>query len=197
MVDWIYILHHTPLNYRKNYISEKINDLGYSNVSFCELYLPETIEKKANLKKSEVSLFMKHLWCISDAIYHSYSNIIIFEDDIDFDVTFDISEFIEFVLTESEINNYDISWIGGTPELSVSADCNVVHTDKKYSSRCTHGMMISSRCFDVIKELLVCGDLPLDHAYNKLISENTINSFWTYPYFEQKTINGKDRSSIR
>jgi len=198
VIDKIYILHHSPLTDRKQYLLDRLKRNNITNYEFVEKFLPEEIIPNNILTIGELSLIKKHLYAIEDAKTNNYSNIIIFEDDIKLDCDFDIPTFIENVLAEGIEYDYDIIWIGGAKEYSTVTP-HLVQYDKKYISRYTHGMLIHSSQFDIILNWFnnYGYNLALDHAYNKYIWENDVNSYWCYPYLEQRTATNELRSSLR
>jgi GR25 family glycosyltransferase involved in LPS biosynthesis len=82
----IFVLHYTKLVDRKASILKQFQEQGITNFEFVELYdkdslTPTHLEKfEQNLKPSEISLFLKHIYVYQQIASH-YDEALILEDD--------------------------------------------------------------------------------------------------------------------
>lgn len=196
--DMIYFLHHKLATDRLDYIKQYCQQLVIVEYKIMDRHLPETItaEETIHLKRPEVSLTKKHIDALVDAKENGYKYVIVFEDDIDFEITFNIHKY--FVELFEKIAEFDIIWIGGVDYITQNRDgAIIVEEGDSKTSRCAHAMLInvesSNKWISDLKQL----DLPLDHKYNSIVINHKLKSFWVTPYFEQRTDNGKIKSLIR
>ena len=196
--DRIYILHHKPLKHRKKYIEEKIKDFGWQNIKWVEHFLPDELENNTEkLSDAQLSSVLKHKFAVEDAKENGYENILVLEDDIDFDTNLDVTEFLINVLEESVKHNYQICWPGGVMMWNFlkTHRNELVSTNKVYTSRCAHAYMVHSSIFDIILDNWHT-EWPADFMYNEIIEKNKLRSYWTNPFLEQRTCNGKEKTSV-
>jgi len=111
-IDKIYVINLETDRIRRNYIVRLFEKYG---INYDLIVVPkltrdeyETINNKS-INIGEAGCYLSHMYCLFDAIQNSFSNIIIFEDDIILHK--DFHHWFEYVLTNS---TYDILMLGGT-----------------------------------------------------------------------------------
>ena len=104
-VDKVYICHYSKLIERKKHVIDQLNSNKIDNYEFVELYDKDNLDKNVliveypnifnkikrenkYLNFAEISLLLKHCWCIKDAYNKNYKSIMILEDDIIFKKNF-------------------------------------------------------------------------------------------------------------
>jgi hypothetical protein len=199
----IFLLHHLPAIDRKESLIKDLKDVSLTYpLEWVEEFLPADIatKYKHTITIKELSLSLKHQYSINQQIEHNIQNIIIFEDDINLKSVPQINLYLERCLNDINNFNADILWIGGTYGLQVPENIknnqHVSYFSSNFLSRCTHGYILNIKASSKIIEKYNY-DLPVDHLYNKIISECGLTSGWTAPFLTQKTVEGEWRSTIR
>ncbi len=193
----IFILHHKPAYDRKVSLLNTLDtlDLPY-NVEWIDKFLPGEISlSNLNIKLSELSLTLKHQYALQKILENNIDFGIVFEDDVNLESIQNISSFLRQSI--DEINEYkgDILWIGDVwvgkytiPKDKKTPD-KLAYFDKNCYSRCTHAYIVSNNGAKKILEKYSY-DQPVDHMFNKLISDNIILTGWTEPGLIQKSAEG-------
>ncbi len=198
----IFITHYTPLVERKKKIIEQLENYQFNNYEFIELFDKEvlTIEdlsKFEEIKTSEISLFLKHVE-IFKMNFDDY--IIVLEDDAIFKNDFKNN-------LEKYLNELDE--LGDNWDVAFTADSCNLHLPKlsdnyfyiSNSSRGTGMYIINKNKSSLIYQLYNQEEKinkPIDHWFNKLISNNKIKSLWSEPTIvEQGSEIGIFSSAIR
>lgn len=203
-VDKIYVCHWNKLTDRKLFLLDQfkkfnidneiefIEDFEIDNLSDCKYnYIYKNIfefNSKINrfIKKSEISLFYKHIKILEDFRDKKYKSILVLEDDALFTSDF---ENINSYITELP-NDFDICWVGSCCDLKSNKIEDGNHVYKENGSRCTHGFILNSNIFEKVD---VFGDVPIcvaDAYYNHLIDDRRylsgdegfrLNNYWMEP----------------
>jgi GR25 family glycosyltransferase involved in LPS biosynthesis len=200
-VDHVYICHWNKLIDRKKHVLNQLITNNITNYSFVELYdknnwnkqdiqkeYPIIFEKtkrdRRHLKMSEISLLLKHCWCIKDAFDKNYQSIMILEDDIILCNNF-IYYFNKF---KSQLpHDWDCCWVGGCcglNSLNTTASCNVYSSQ---TSRCCHCYIISKRCINKLINEIKNIDEGIDWYYNDIIPRLKLNAFWFEPSLAEQS----------
>lgn len=202
----LHICHHLPLKHRKERILEgldrELNKLTDDHEMCKTTLLWETSFQRVHnfrsesvkINDAEFSLFLKHA-----KLWRKFSNseecdlFLVMEDDIHIaDGFYDmLAEFIDKFPEDC-----DIAFIGGTKDLVPVDKTSLYDCGKDYTSRCTHAYLITSEAAQKFLDVLSF-DLPVDHWFNRAILGLNLNCCWTSRYFEQETVMGIEKSSIR
>jgi GR25 family glycosyltransferase involved in LPS biosynthesis len=194
-VDYIYICHWDKLVERKHHILEQLKIQDIKNYSFVTLYDTENwnieqIKKdypfifnkdpKDNrfLKMSEISLLLKHCWCIYDAYNKKYDSIMILEDDVVFCNNF-INYFNNF---KNQLpKDWDCSWVGGCCNLYKHISDTNINVYPSNTSRCCHCYILSKDGINkIVKEIKNINQV-IDWYFNDIIPRLGLNAFWFEP----------------
>lgn len=192
-IDKYYMCHYTKLSDRKDYAKDQIDrhnidakwitefdkeDIDYDSL---KNEYPTLLEYSnifnRKIRKSEISLCLKHISIFKDVILNNYQNVVVFEDDIILvdDFTNKLSEY----MTQLP-DDYDVLWIGSCCNLHAKYE-NDKNIYKSNSSRCTHAYLISnSGCRKMISQLKYLNH-PIDWYFNFVISKLQMNNFWAEP----------------
>jgi GR25 family glycosyltransferase involved in LPS biosynthesis len=208
IIDKYFVCHYTKLSDRKPFVEYQLNknsidfewilDFDQENINF------ETISKSYSnilsnvylgrtLRKSEISLILKHEECLRKIVENRYQNTIIFEDDILLSENF-INKLNKYC--DQLPSDYDILWIGSCCDLHYSPiieGINVYETNK--GSRCTHAFLISLKCAEMLLNQIKNIYYPIDFFYNKMILDLNLKNFWAEPELVNQNKNYK--SSIQ
>jgi len=193
-VDHIYICHWDKLSERKDILVKKLNDLNMSNkITWISDYdkrnwniddikkdypmIFENNPQGRKLKYSEVSIALKHMKIIKEVLKNKYENVLILEDDVEFETDF-VNKFNNYF---SQLpKDYDMCYIGS---------CCGLHTTmipgknvyKMNTSRCAHAYLMSRNfCEKIIDEIKNIND-GVDWYYNVLIDKYNLNNYWFEP----------------
>lgn len=203
-IDHIYICHWTKLTERKINILQQLHSIGVNNFSFVELYDKDHLDKteiekeypnvfkltkrdKRYLKLSEISLLLKHCWCLKNAKEKNYESIMILEDDVVFENNF--VELFNSYKKQLPID-WDILWTGTCCNLHANKNSNK-NIFKMNGSRCTHSFILSKNGIDKILKEIKNIDEAIDWYYNDIIERLNLNNYWAEPPLAYQSINYK------
>ena len=199
-IDHIYICHWTKLVERKTHILQQLDLLDVNNFSFVELYDKDTLNKdeikkeypvvfnltkrdKRYLKLSEISLLLKHCWCLKDARKKDYESIMILEDDVVFE-----NNFVELFNNYKEQlpKNWDCCWVGSCCGIHTITIENINVYPAK-TSRCCHCYILSKNGINkILKEIKNINE-GIDWYYNDIIDKLNLNCFWFEPSLAEQS----------
>jgi GR25 family glycosyltransferase involved in LPS biosynthesis len=209
-VNHVYICHWNKLIDRKKHIIQQLNNHGIKNYSFVELYDKDEWNKEDILKEyplvfnrdpkdnrflkmSEISLLLKHSWCVRDSYEKKYNSIMILEDDVIFCDNF-ISYFNTFKLQLPD--DWDCCWVGSCCNLHKNMENPNVNVYKSNTSRCCHCYILSkSGIKKIIKEIKNIHQ-GIDWYYNDIIPRLGLNAFWFEPSLAEQSTQFKTTVQI-
>lgn len=194
----IFILHHEPAIERKINLQE---DLNLTNILYpiewVEKFLPSEINEDLSftIKRSELSLSLKHQYALQQIVQDNIQYGIIFEDDIDLQSVPKLQKFLEQSIAELETEQGDILWIGDVwvgkyiipPTQKVKG--KISYFSNNCYSRCTHAYIINQRGAKLVLNNYHYNQ-PIDHLYNEIITNKIILPGWTEPGLIQKSAEG-------
>lgn len=221
-IDKIYICHHKPLLERKEILNQYFIDNNI-DVEWVESYLPEDIKDDYNnivgqfnvdpdakficygqydyypnvgmkIKVSELSLYLKHLYCFEDQIKNNYQNVLILEDDLLIPDNF--INYINYCISESKILGADMMFLGsccGIETDNIQYNKNV-YLNKNQLTRCTHAYTVNIEAAKKIMTKVHPKNMPIDFKLNEIIIVENLKVAWTEPSFKQ---NPKFKSELR
>jgi hypothetical protein len=191
----IFILHHTPAVDRK---LELQKDLNFANLPYqmewVESFLPSEIDSNifTNIKRSELSLSLKHKYALEQIVQNNIEYGIVFEDDVNLQSVSNTHQFLEQSILETKSSQGDVLWIGDVwvgkytiPRANKTQD-KISYFSSNCSSRCTHAYIISQQGARLVLDNYHYNQ-PIDHLYNEIISKKIISSGWTEPGLTQKS----------
>jgi len=200
-IDHVYVCHWTKLIDRKKHILNQLKLNKIDNFSFVELYDKDFLEKekiqliypnvfnlikreKRFLKLSEISLLLKHCWCVKDAFLKNYKSIMILEDDVIFCNNFNyyLKNF-----KKQLPDDWDCCWVGGCCGLTTKDKNDNTNVYKNKTSRCCHCYLLSNKCLNKINKEINNIDDAIDWYYNTLIPKLNLNSFWFEPWLAEQS----------
>lgn len=217
-VNKIYVVHHSPLVDRKNRLDKIFNYLDL-DVEWVEKYLPNEIDYNKEVgepiiekstefaiqqnqyvyyknvgKKitvSELSLYLKHKYCLLDQIKNNYENIVILEDDVN--INLDFIEYMNNNMREFQdgVNKFgcNILILGTAFNFKPVNETGVyVHYNKNQLTRCTHAIAFNINCTQIILNNLFPINLPWDFKLNEIIILNDLKVVWSEPGLTQYSL---------
>jgi GR25 family glycosyltransferase involved in LPS biosynthesis len=195
----IFVLHYTKLVDRKASILRQFQEQGITNFEFIELYdkdtlTPAQLQKfEQNLKPSEISLFLKHIY-VFHQIASKYDEALILEDDVIL-----APNFLPTLNTYRQQlpPDYNLFFIGDGCDLHVPKE-NQKEGQNVYergvdplpwggngASKCTDSFMINKACarrftshFTVVEKTT---PYQIDHWINKTARLLRPKVFWAEP----------------
>lgn len=126
-------------------------------------------DKIGILSHGEIGCLFSHLNILKYCRDNNISNVLIFEDDVEFDQNFN-ELFFEYV---KEVPEWDILYFGAThalcypymdrPPIKVTD-----HVYKVYNAHATHAYAVNSSCYNLLIDSISKMERPLDVIYTKL-----------------------------
>jgi GR25 family glycosyltransferase involved in LPS biosynthesis len=192
-VDKIYICHYSKLEDRKQTLTNhllqnkifdyewvELFDINTWDIENIKLKYPNifNLNPKGNfLKKTEISLLLKHAWIIEKIYENNYLNTLILEDDVILEENF-VEKFNLYISNLPP--DWDMCWIGSCCGLHAKNTNNsfIYEAD---GSRCTHAYIISYNCVLKIKDDLKNANDAIDWFYNFLIQSKKLKNYWVEP----------------
>jgi len=207
-IEKIYICHWNKLIERKKILIQSLDQIGLNKYEFVENYIAAELDeeeiskeypfifkpnqKNRYLRKSEISLALKHCWIVKDAFDKNYEDVLILEDDVKLEY-----DFIErFNYYKSQLpTDWDIAWIGGCCNLHSKNILPNINVYKENSSRCAHAFIISKIGLSKIKNHISDINEAIDWYYNTLILELELKNYWFEPILA--TQNNEFKSTVQ
>lgn len=126
-------------------------------------------ERIGRMSHGEIGCLLSHLNILKECKEKNISNVLIFEDDVEFDQNFN-ELFFEYV---KEVPEWDILYFGAThalcypymdrPPIKVTD-----HVYKVYNAHATHAYAVNSSCYNLLIDFISKMESPLDVIYTKL-----------------------------
>lgn len=129
------------------------------------------------IKNGELGLLETHLKLIRNAKEKKYKNILLIEDDIEF--TDEIKNIKEYI--DELPKNWDMLWFGANHNIHAGNKINlisekIIKCNYTYS---THCVAINNSVYDLLINLLVKKEKPVDVYYSDI--QNNHNCYSFYP----------------
>jgi GR25 family glycosyltransferase involved in LPS biosynthesis len=197
-----FITHYTPLVDRKEHIIHSLHSANIRDFEFVEVYDKEALtkldtDKFAEIKLSEISLFLKHV-----DIYKKHIDdvVVVLEDDAVLVDNF--KEKLDYYL--DAIYRSDSKW-----DILFTGECCNLHAVNS-EKQIFHKLPYSRGMSMYVLNTCVCTKLhsifdneqlitkPIDHWFNYIIPKYNLNTYWTEPtlVFQGSEI-GYFKSAIR
>ena len=195
----IFVLHYTKLADRKASILKQFQEQGITNFEFIELYdkdslTPTQLQKfESNLKLSEISLFLKHIY-VYHQIASKYDEALILEDDAILAPNF-LPTLNAY--RQQLPSNYNLLFIGNGCGLHVPKELqkpgqniyergvDPVPWGGNGASKCTDSYMINKGCARQFTEHFTVGEkktpYQIDHWINETARLLKSKVFWAEP----------------
>jgi len=200
----LFCLHHKDAFFRKNRLI-KVFQYHNLDVEWVEKFHPQEINKSElniqnnKLNIAEISLYLKHKWCLEQLDKNDWPGIIIFEDDIVLPAEWDIKKYLTQVINEFEKLQGDIAFIGGAFNIKPSRieKDKLVYCEPGFVSRCTHSLLVNKKCINkILKSINILND-AIDWKYTKIINEEKLRCCYVEPSLQQLTVEGYEKSLIQ
>lgn len=202
MIDKIFVCHHKPLIERKSYLQKFFTDNSI-DVEWVENYLPEEIEYEykrvvGSINDSEISLYLKHHYCLKEQVKNNFEYILILEDDVDLPNNFNdyLKNCIdEFISHQPKLDGLMLGSCCGIHFDNI-VDGKMIYYKEGQLTRCTHAMLFNLEATKKIIKNLNIINYPIDHKLNWIIKKEDLKIGWSEPAIKQKSEIGLFKSSI-
>jgi GR25 family glycosyltransferase involved in LPS biosynthesis len=202
MIDKIFVCHHKPLIERK----EKLQKFFIENdidVEWVENYLPDEIEYEykrvvGNINDSEISIYLKHQYCLNEQVKNNFDYTLILEDDVDLPDNF--NDYLkncmnEFVSYQPKLDGLMLGSCCGIHFDNITDD-KLIYYKEGQLTRCAHAMIFTLNAAKQITKNLNIINYPIDHKFNYIIKKENLKIGWVEPAIKQKSEIGLFESSI-
>jgi GR25 family glycosyltransferase involved in LPS biosynthesis len=199
--DKIYVIHWNVLTERKEYLLSKFKEFELDHlVEFVELYQDEkSTEKLKNpfdINKKVLAVNMSHVFCFKQQIEKQYNNILIFEDDVDFEYIH-LTKYLNQVADEFVKLNGDVAFLGSCKDLKPKniTPPNILYYDPSYGSKSCNSYIVNIKC---TKKLIDCiiNFHAIDIIFNQIIPFLNIRCLWSGLELKQGSETGKYTSAF-
>jgi GR25 family glycosyltransferase involved in LPS biosynthesis len=184
----IFVAHYSKLRERKEHIIEQFKKHNITNYEFIEKFDKELLTKEEtkyfqpNMKLSEISLFLKHIYIYRE-ILERYEEALIVEDDIIL-----CDDFIALFTHYRSLFpvNYDIVYLGNgcnlhVPLQHIQPSKHIYEMTNKYS-KCTDSYMIQKKACVQLLDYFKSGiKLPIDWWLTEASTQQDLSIFWVEP----------------
>lgn len=126
-------------------------------------------DRIGKMSHGEIGCLLSHLNILKHCKDNNISNVLIFEDDVEFDDNLN-QLFFQYV---EELPEWDLLYFGAThalcypymdrPPIKVTD-----HVYKVYNAHATHAYAVNSSCYDILIDFVSKMEGPLDVIYTKL-----------------------------
>lgn len=203
MIDKIFVCHHKPLIQRKIEL-QKFFFENNIKVEWADQFHPDDIEYEykrvvGSINDTEISLYLKHQYCLTEQIKNNFEYILVLEDDVDLPSNF--NEYLFNCLNEftSHQPRLDILMLGtccGIYFKNTITD-KLVYYQENQLTRCTHAMIFKLDAAKKIVKNLKIINYPIDHKLNFIIKKENLKVGWVEPAIKQKSETGLFESTIQ
>jgi GR25 family glycosyltransferase involved in LPS biosynthesis len=197
----IYVIHWKPLKERKEYLEKIFKQLELTKlVTWVDQYETNKdvkhVKNPFNLNSKLLMVNMSHLYCYKDQLKHGYKNILILEDDVDFEnlniITYLNQSAEEFIELDG-----DIAFLSTCCGLNVKniKPPQLLYYDPNYITRCCGAYIVNKRCVEKLIECVInCH--AIDRMLNSLIPLINVRCLWSGYPIKQGSETGKYNSAL-
>jgi len=157
------------------------------------LNLPKNIGKEITIP--ELSLYLKHKYCLNQQVENNYESILILEDDVQLDDNFVV--YFNKTMAEFKSSKSDILIMGETVQWDYEPKeynrDKLIHFGEFQLTRCTHAIIYNIDCTKKIINDLYPINFQWDFKLNEIILRRKLNVSWSKPGVKQ----GNQKSSIQ
>lgn len=181
----IYVVHYKPLIERKSYLDSKFEELKISDrVVWVDQYETdkdvEHIENTFNINKKLLRVNASHLFCYKDQLKNNYKNVLILEDDIDF----------QFLNVISYLNQAAEEFIELDGDVAFLSDCcnqqplnieppKLLYYHPQYATRCCAAYILNIRSTLKFLKIGSINFHAIDRMLDYLIPPIKIRCLWS------------------
>jgi GR25 family glycosyltransferase involved in LPS biosynthesis len=202
MIDKIFVCHHTPLKERKIQLQKFFSEHNI-NVEWVEQFHPDEIEYEykrviGNINNSEISIYLKHQYCLNEQVKNNYEYILILEDDVNLPTNF--NEYLEncmdeFMSYEPKLDGLMLGSCCGIRSKNI-VEKKLIYFEENQLTRCAHAIMFTLNASKKITKKLNAINYPIDHKLNFIIKNENLKIGWVEPPILQKSEMGLFESAI-
>lgn len=202
MIDKIFVCHHTPLKERKTQLQKFFTEHNI-NVEWVEQFHPDEIEYEykrviGNINDSEISIYLKHQYCLNEQVKNNYEHILILEDDVHLPTNF--NEYLEncmdeFMSYEPKLDGLMLGSCCGIRSKNIVEE-KLIYFEENQLTRCAHAIMFTLNASKKITKKLNAINYPIDHKLNFIIKNENLKIGWVEPPILQKSEMGLFESAI-
>lgn len=148
------------------------------------------------IKVSELSLYLKHLYCFEDQIKNNYQNVLILEDDLLIPSEYNFIDYVNYCIREYKKMNADMMFLGSCCDIKVNniRRNKYVYLNKNQLTRCTHVYTVNIEAAKKIITKVHPKNMPIDFKLNEIIIVENLKVAWTEPSLKQ---NPRFKSELR
>jgi GR25 family glycosyltransferase involved in LPS biosynthesis len=197
----IYIIHWKPLKERREYLNSIFKQYNLKNlIHWVDQY--ETLDDIKNIKNvfnlnpKVLMVNLSHLFCYNDQIKNNYENVLILEDDVDFE-HLDVISYLNQASEEFKNLDGDIAFLSTCCGLKVEkvTPPQLLYYNKNYITRCCGAYIVNKRCVEKLSKCVInCH--AIDRILNALIPLIDVRCLWSGLPLKQGSETGKYASAL-
>lgn len=184
--EQIYIIHYKPLTERKEYLVSKFKELKIEDkVKWVDFYETDKdvthVENTFNLTPKLLRVNTSHIFCYKDQIKNNYKNILIFEDDIDFE-TIDVISYLNQVAKEFAELDGDVAFLSDCCNQVRYMDLKppqLLYYHPNYATRCCGAYVLNIRSALKFIKITSVNFHAIDRMLDYLIPAIKIRCLWS------------------
>jgi GR25 family glycosyltransferase involved in LPS biosynthesis len=197
--DKIYVIHWKVLKERKDYLISKFKEFEIEKlVEWVELYQDEkdlkNIKNPFDINKKVLSVNLSHVYCFKQQLTNKYNNILIFEDDVDFEYIH-LTKYLNQAAEEFVELNGDVAFLGSCLDLKPSniKPPQILYYDKNFGSKSCNAYIVNLKCTEKLMNCVI-NFHAIDVIFNKIIPCLDIRCLWSGLELKQGSETGKYKS---
>jgi GR25 family glycosyltransferase involved in LPS biosynthesis len=198
----IYVIHWKPLTERKEYLLSKFEEFGISDkVEWVDQFESDQDVKQFknvfNINKKVLAVNSSHVYCYKQQIKNKYENILILEDDIDFE-TINVPLYLNQCSEEFVQLNGDIAFLSSCCGINVQNPNppKLLYHDPTYATRCMGAYITNIKCVEKLISLVNTNFHAIDRILNYTLPYVNLRVLWSSVVIKQGSETGKYKSSF-
>jgi GR25 family glycosyltransferase involved in LPS biosynthesis len=198
----IYIIHWKPLKERKEYLVSMFKHFGIDDlVEWVDQYETEkdliNFQNPFNINKKILAINHSHIYCYKQQIQNNYKNILILEDDIDFE-TINLPLYLNQCADEFVELDGDIAFLSSCCGIKIENPTppKLLYYNQSYVTRCMGAYITYIRCAEKLISLVNTNFHAIDRILNYILPHVDIRVLWSSVILKQGSETGKYKSSL-
>jgi GR25 family glycosyltransferase involved in LPS biosynthesis len=199
--DKIYVIHYSKYVERKKYLEEKFLEYNiFKKIEWVSLYETEEEQNKLknpfNINKKVLAVNMSHVYCYQQQLKKNYKNILILEDDVDFQFLH-LIRYLNQAADEFIQMEGDIAFLGSCCDLKPQniKPPQLLYYDPSHGTKSCNAYIVNIKCTQKLIDCMI-NFHAIDIVFNQILPYLKIKCLWSGLELKQGSETGKYVSSF-